>query len=68
MYSLDSTINWLIIVYSLLTVVCVRAEVHAKACEVVSVSVYLPQWVDIKQWWLQLCQLYGCDAHGPDVT
>lgn len=28
----------------------------------------LPQRVDVEQRWLQLCQLYGCDAHRPDVT
>lgn len=27
-----------------------------------------PQGVDIKHRWLQLGQLYGCDAHGPNVT
>lgn len=31
-------------------------------------TVYLPQRVDIEQRWLQLCQLYGRDAHRPDVT
>lgn len=34
----------------------------------VCVCVCLPQGVDIKHWWLQLSQLYGCDAHGPNVT
>lgn len=35
---------------------------------VVSFGVRLPQWVDIKHWRLQLCQLDGCDAHRPDVA
>lgn len=35
---------------------------------VVSFGVRLPQWVDIKHWRLQLCQLDGCDAHRPNVT